>query len=110
MTAALDFFRVQDAGHFSRGGMRRCLDCSTIIRLGSRCRRCRAAYRVPPHWSELVKRRDGYRCVICGSTTQVEADHIIPRSRGGQHTLENGRTLCHQHHREAHGGQAAKAG
>jgi 5-methylcytosine-specific restriction endonuclease McrA len=82
--------------------MRRCLDCPRLIRTGSRCRLCAAAYRVPGGWSDAVKRRDGYRCVVCGSTLGVEADHIIPRSQGGPHTLENGRTLCRRHHQERH--------
>jgi 5-methylcytosine-specific restriction endonuclease McrA len=85
--------------------MRRCLDCPRLIRTGSRCRTCAAAYRVPGGWSDAVKARDGYRCVICGSAAAIEAHHVIARQDGGGHTLENGRTLCRQHHREIHIGR-----
>jgi len=78
------------------------LGCPAIIGRGSRCGRCAAAYRVPTSWADAVKRRDGYRCVVCGSGDRVQADHIVPRARGGAHTVENGRTLCHRHHLEAH--------
>ena len=43
----------------------------------------------------LVLRRDGYRCVICGSTDRLEADHILPWSALGADDLSNLRTLCH---------------
>ncbi|MCS6870841.1 MAG: HNH endonuclease, partial [Anaerolineae bacterium] len=44
---------------------------------------------------------DGYRCVICGlgraEGVEIHADHIKPKDRGGQATLENGQTLCSRH-------------
>jgi hypothetical protein len=82
--------------------MRRCLDCRMLIGRGSRCPGCAARYRVPTDWANAVKRRDGYRCVICGSPLNVEAHHIRARQDGGTHTLENGRTLCQRHHRQLH--------
>jgi len=39
-------------------------------------------------------RRDGYKCVTCGSTERLEADHILAESRGGDTTFENLQTLC----------------
>ena len=48
-------------------------------------------------WKRLraqVIARDGGQCVKCGSTEQLEADHIQPRATGGQHTPDNLRTLC----------------
>lgn len=40
-------------------------------------------------------RRYGERiCRLCGSTEQLEVDHIIPRSRGGQSYPSNLQTLC----------------
>ena len=35
----------------------------------------------------------------CSATKDLEAHHIIPRSQGGGNTLENGITLCREHHR-----------
>lgn len=44
-----------------------------------------------------VKERDGYRCVVCGSTRDVRAAHIVPVAQGGSYEPENGRTLCKAH-------------
>jgi len=45
----------------------------------------------------------GHVCMVpgCGYKTFVDAHHIIPRSEGGQHYVENGILLCPNHHREA---------
>ncbi|MCF2531697.1 HNH endonuclease [Yinghuangia soli] len=37
--------------------------------------------------------RDGGRCVYCGGAA-TSVDHVIPRSRGGQHTWENVVSAC----------------
>jgi 5-methylcytosine-specific restriction endonuclease McrA len=54
-------------------------------------------------WRTLVLRRDGYRCVLCGSTNRPEADHIksFVRYPGLRYSVENGRTLCHSCHKES---------
>jgi len=48
--------------------------------------------------------RDGHKCVVCGSAAApLDAHHIIERRLwpdGGYH-LDNGATLCEQHHLEA---------
>ena len=51
-------------------------------------------------WGRLVKERDGERCQHegCGATEMLEAHHIIPVSLGGGNTLNNGITLCREHH------------
>lgn len=33
--------------------------------------------------------RDGNKCVYCNSTKNLTIDHIIPSSRGGQHSWDN---------------------
>lgn len=46
-----------------------------------------------------IRKRDNHACVICGSTRNLELDHIIPISLGGENSIENGQTLCHKCHR-----------
>jgi 5-methylcytosine-specific restriction endonuclease McrA len=38
---------------------------------------------------------------VCGSTTRLEIDHVVPRGRGGASTVENCRILCQAHNLEA---------
>ena len=55
---------------------------------------------ISPKLRTLVLKRDRYRCVKCGATSQdndsvrLEVDHIVPVTRGGPTTLENLQTLC----------------
>ncbi|MQA62173.1 MAG: HNH endonuclease [Actinophytocola sp.] len=45
--------------------------------------------------------RDGYRCAYCGSKAET-VDHVVPRSRGGQHTWQNCVACCARcNHRKA---------
>jgi 5-methylcytosine-specific restriction endonuclease McrA len=55
-----------------------------------------------------VWERDGGRCQfrlangeICGSTYQLEIDHIRPRAAGGPSTVENCRLACRSHNQLA---------
>jgi len=45
-----------------------------------------------------VFERDGYRCVMCLSPRNIECDHIVNRSQGGDSSMENLQTLCHTCH------------
>jgi 5-methylcytosine-specific restriction endonuclease McrA len=57
-------------------------------------------------WGQLRKKvfeRDGYKCVLCGSRTDLTADHIVELSLGGANQLKNLRTLCAECHQERHG-------
>jgi hypothetical protein len=52
---------------------------------------------IPARLRHEVFKRDGYRCLECGATnneTRLQADHIIPVSRGGSDELDNLQTLC----------------
>jgi hypothetical protein len=42
----------------------------------------------------IVMERDGYACIYCGSDKQLEADHILPLSRGGSNAFVNLATAC----------------
>jgi predicted restriction endonuclease len=50
---------------------------------------------------EVILKRDGYKCVICGrgkkEGVDLHVDHIKPKDFGGEATIENGQTLCSQH-------------
>lgn len=51
-------------------------------------------------WRKSVFERDSHACVWCGSTENIEADHIksfasFPELR---FEIDNGRTLCHDCH------------
>jgi hypothetical protein len=43
---------------------------------------------------KIVFTRDGGRCQCCGSSDNLEYDHIIPFSCGGQSTVSNIQLLC----------------
>ena len=55
-----------------------------------RLKRLRAEFR------EGVFKRDGYRCRVCGRTTDIDAHHIEDRHRlaNGGYAISNGITLC----------------
>lgn len=52
--------------------------------------------RIPCHRAlrEYVIHRDGYKCMICSSTENLVADHILSRRNGGEHHPDNMQCLC----------------
>ena len=52
-----------------------------------------------PSWiKQLVYKRDGGKCVVCGASDQLHFDHDFPFSKGGTSILpENVRILCARH-------------
>jgi len=49
---------------------------------------------IPRQIKEAVLERDGGVCTACGATENVEFDHIIPVSHGGESIEENLQLLC----------------
>jgi 5-methylcytosine-specific restriction endonuclease McrA len=43
-----------------------------------------------------VLRRDGNRCVYCGSNQNLTLDHVVPRSQGGKDTWGNLVAACQE--------------
>lgn len=58
---------------------------------------------IPEDVKRVVFRRDGGRCVNCGSNELIQFDHIIPYSMGGSSTPENLQVLCANCNREKSG-------
>lgn len=59
-----------------------------------------------PEQRRYIHRRAGYRCehhwvgvLRCRKRARLEADHIMPWSRGGRTSLDNGQSLCRRHNR-----------
>jgi len=60
--------------------------------------RLRRFVKVPYHRRTPLNRRavfarDGHRCQYCGASAE-NLDHVVPRSRGGDHTWENVVAAC----------------
>ena len=85
----------------------RCLVCNGPLpkRAHKYCSREHAAEMLARYdytaMTAAVLKRDGHKCIMCGSTRRLEVDHIVPISdRGSVLDQDNCRTLCHQHHVE----------
>jgi 5-methylcytosine-specific restriction endonuclease McrA len=50
--------------------------------------------RIPENVRIEVWRRDGGKCVKCGSRENLEYDHIVPVSKGGSNSARNIELLC----------------
>lgn len=55
------------------------------------------------NFREAVFNRDGYKCVFCDITEDLDAHHITDRHNlpNGGYVPENGITLCSDHHEKA---------
>jgi hypothetical protein len=58
---------------------------------------------IPSVVKQSVWKRDGGKCVQCGSSENLHFDHIIPFSKGGtSHRAENIQILCAKHNLAKH--------
>ena len=56
---------------------------------------------IPSDVKLAVCKRDGGKCVRCGSTDNLHFDHVLPFSKGGSSLLEeNVQLLCARHNLE----------
>jgi len=57
-------------------------------------------------WSAIVKKRDGFKCCLCGSTKELDAHHSY-KTKGSAPSLRwdsrNGMTVCRSCHQLIHG-------
>lgn len=56
--------------------------------------------KIRSRFREEVFKRDGYQCVFCNETSELDAHHITDRTEmpNGGYVKENGITLCGEHH------------
>lgn len=53
---------------------------------------------------DYVLRRDGGKCIVCGSTDDLNVHHLHPRKKQGTDRAENMVTLCSSCHKDVHAG------
>lgn len=70
------------------------LPIPSVVRLKKYVRRPRI--HPVPFNRRNVLRRDTFACQYCGSPHDLTLDHVMPRSRGGQHTWDNVVTACRE--------------
>ncbi len=63
----------------------------TVIRLR---RYVHIPYRGVMMTRQNIFKRDGHRCVYCGTHDDLTLDHVMPKSRGGRTSWENLITAC----------------
>jgi len=47
----------------------------------------------PKEWRELCE-SNNYKCLCCGRTEKLSADHVLPLSKGGPSNIDNIQPLC----------------
>jgi 5-methylcytosine-specific restriction endonuclease McrA len=58
-----------------------------------------------PETKRMVLERDGYCCFFCKAKKDLHVHHMIPRSKGGSHDMENLLTVCESCHAWLHEGE-----
>lgn len=81
---------LEESGAFMHSATR-AVPAPSVVRLK---RFVRVPYRGPvPLTRRALFARDGGRCMYCGAAA-TSVDHVIPRSRGGQHAWDNVVAAC----------------
>lgn len=80
-----------------------CLDCGTAQSLPKEKNLKHRVNTTMAHWAQYIVKRHPF-CVICGSTEDIEAHHIIPVSHSARfaYRFTNGITLCRKCHYLVH--------
>lgn len=79
------------------------LDGSTVDETSDRERQLEHPRLIPTAVKLAVWKRDGGKCVRCGSLNNLHFDHVIPHSRGGSSlVVENVQLLCARHNLAKH--------
>jgi 5-methylcytosine-specific restriction endonuclease McrA len=74
-------------------GLRRMRDPQVLMREAS-AERLLHRRSVPLDMREKIFERDGHKCKTCGSENDLQADHVVPFSKGGLTHPDNLQTLC----------------
>lgn len=53
-------------------------------------------------WKEIIVNILGGTCQYCGSTKNIEIDHILPVAKGGANEIANLQLLCYSCHKDKH--------
>lgn len=64
------------------------------VAMGSSPRSSAARRAIPDDLKQYIWTRDQGQCRACGSTTELQYDHIIPLKMGGSNNAENLQILC----------------
>ena len=64
-----------------------------------------AASDIPAKTKKALYERDDWQCRHCKNRNGLHPHHIVYRSQGGKHTLDNLLTLCWKCHNAVHDGK-----
>lgn len=64
------------------------------VAMGSAPRAATARRAIPDDVKQYIWARDEARCRSCGSTSELQFDHVIPLAMGGSSNVENLQVLC----------------
>lgn len=46
------------------------------------------------HWEHRADKYDNFKIVLMAGSIEMTQDHIVPKSRGGDNSMDNAQTLC----------------
>ena len=63
------------------------------VRAHNHRRRAASGSYTVSEWQALLLYYDG-KCLCCGTTENIQVDHVVPLSKGGTNTIDNLQPLC----------------